>query len=239
MSNLTSDPTGAGQPLYTSSAQPFHGLGERMVTPDGRVFRYARAGALDLVPGSLCQMAAQIAGHQGLVVAAASVGATSISVTLGGTAATLNQYAGGLAIVTVGAGLGQALAISGHEAQANGAGVLVLTLSDAVRVALTGTTRIDLVPNAYNGLIISPTTLTAIPVGVPPAAIVANEYGWVQRSGPAAVLTAGANAVGGVVGAPGSVAGAVVVGTAALISIGSMMETGAAGETNAVMLAME
>lgn len=242
MPQLTSDPQGAGQALYTSSATQAHQLGERLVTADGRVFRYAKAGAADLVAGNWLQSPAQIANHQNIAVqAAAAIGATQISVTLGATAATANQYAGGQAVVTVTPGLGQALNILSHPVHA-GSGTLVLTLAEPLRVALTTSTRIDLIPNPYNGVIQSPiTTLTGAVAGVATYIIVATEYGWIQRSGPAGALIAGTPAVGSAIVLPGSAAGAAVVdgAAAATLVVGSMLSTGGDGECNGVMISLE
>lgn len=244
MSQLTSDPQGAGQPLYTSQAQAVHMLGERLVTPNGRVFRYCKCGSgAALVAGNWIQSPAQIAGHQNLATLAAAIGATEITVTLGGTAATLNQYADGQAVVTITPGLGQALNIIGHPAQTNTTGNLVLTLGEPLRVALTTSTKIDLVPNPYNGVIQVPvTTLTGVVVGVATYIIAASEYGWLQRSGPCGALIVGTPAVGLGVGFPTSAAGAAAIddaATAGFVTAGFMLSTGGTGEVNGVMLALE
>lgn len=242
---LTSDPQAAGQPLYTSSATPSHFLGERLVTSDGRVFRYARCATTPaLVAGNWIQSPAQIANHQNLAVTATfAIGATEIGVTLGGTAATANQYAGGQAVVTITPGLGQALNITSNPAQATTNGTLTLTLAEPLRVALTTTTRIDLIPNPYNGVIQVPvTTLTGAVVGVATYIIAAGEYGWLQRSGPCGALIAGTPAVGLGVGFPTSAAGAAVIddaATAGFVTAGYMLSTGGNGECNGVMLALE
>src|SRR5437773_343778 len=99
--HLTGDPVLAGQPLYSSWASPTasgsttlsvpHYLGERMVTKDGRSFRYCLNGAVALVAGNVIQAAAQIPNHLALTPVAASIGDTSITVALGATAATANQ----------------------------------------------------------------------------------------------------------------------------------------------------
>ena len=142
---LGSDPQAAGQPLYVSSATQNHFLGERLVTADGRVFRYCKVGSgADLVAGNYIQSPAQIGDHQNVAVTATfPIGSTSISVTLGATAATANQYAGGQAVVTVTPGLGQAITITGHAAAVL-SGTLTLQLGEPLRVALTTSTRIDL-----------------------------------------------------------------------------------------------
>lgn len=242
MPQLTSDPQAAGQPLYTSSATQYHKLGERLVTEDGRVFRYCQAGAVDLVAGNWIQSPAQIGNHQNLTPSAASIGDTTITVTLGGTAATSGQYNGGQAVVSVTPGLGQAVSIIGNPAQTNGSGTLTLQLGEPLRVAWTSSTRVDLVPNQYKGVIQNPvTTLTGSCVGVAVYIIAATEFGWIQRSGLCGALIAGTPAVGAAIVVPGTAAGAAVVDGAASATniVGVMASTGGDGECNGVMLALE
>jgi len=240
---LTGDPVSAGQALYTSSATQIHNLGERMVTPIGNVYRYVKAGAVDLVAGNWLQSPAQIADHQNIAPTATfAIGATAVTVTLAGsTVATANQYAGGQMVVTITPGLGQQINISGHPAAGAGA-TLTLQLSEPLRVALTTTTRVDLCPNQWNGVIQSPvTTLTGSPVGVAVSIIAANEFGWVQRGGQCGALIAGTPAVGAAIVLPGSAAGAAVVdpANAAVAMVGVMTSTGGNGECNGVLLTLE
>lgn len=239
---LGSDPQAAGQPLYTSSSTQAHALGERLVTSDGRVFRYCKVGASTaLVAGNYIQSPAQVAAHQNIAVAAAAIGATSITVTLGATLATENQYAGGQAVVTITPGLGQAITIVGHPAAALSS-TLVLTLGEPLRVALTTDTRIDLVPNQFNGVIQEPaTTATGVCVGVATYIITAGEYGWVQRSGLAAALNSDTTGVGLALCAPSGTAGSAKgdPANAAVQLVGTVASTCGTGECNGVMLAFE
>src|SRR5688572_7146665 len=188
---LTGYPQAAGQGLFESSTTAKHFPGELLVTPDGRRFRYAKAGGSALVAGNVLQAPAEVTNHQNLTAAAAALNATSVTVTLGATAATANQYAGGWAVVTVTPNLGGIYAIKAHPA-AGSAATLTLELSDPIRVAWTTSTRVDLIPNPYNGVIQSPaTTLSAVTVGTAPWALPASEWGWIQTGGAASVLTAG------------------------------------------------
>ena len=69
-----------------------HPLGTRGIDPNGNVFRYVSAGEA-LGAGVVVMQAAGIANHDmDLVTAATAQDATSVTVTLGGTAATLDQY---------------------------------------------------------------------------------------------------------------------------------------------------
>ena len=224
---------------YTSTKEAE--LGQLLSTRDGRVFRYVKAGASALVVGNVIQAPAQVTTHQQLTPAVAAIGARTITVTLGASnAATANQYAGGWAIIDTAPGLGYAYPIASHPA-ANAAASMVLTLQpDAlVQVALTASSRVSLVPNPYSGVIQSPvTTLTGSVVGVAVSAIPANNYGWIQISGPGAVLIAGTPGVGLAVVVPATAAGAVVVDGAAAATkvIGSMLVTGVDGKVQGVLL---
>lgn len=208
MTKLTSAPMAMGQDLFTSSAVQNHDLGAKVMTSDGRGFRYAKAGEL-LVKGTLLQAPAEITNHQGLTPSAASAGATSVSVTLGGTAATANQYAGGYAVVTTTPDIGGCYRIKSHPAQTSTSGAVVLTLEDPIQVAWTSATRVDLVLNSFNGVVINPTSASSSPVGVAVNAIASGEYGWIQTSGSAPILSDGGSTVGTNVSASNGTAGAV------------------------------
>ena len=215
-------------------------LGALMYTRDSRTFRYVKAGLVDLVPGNVIQAPAETVLHQNMTAVITAVGARTISMTTGAANVAANQYAGGWLIVDTDPGKGYAYPISSHPAL-TGAGTLVVTLQpDAlVQVALTGVSRVTLIPNPYNGVIQSPiTTLTGVVVGVAVAAIPASQYGWVQISGPGAVLVAGTPIVGSAVVVPGTVAGAVVAdgGVAATKVIGSMLQTGVNAKVGGVLL---
>jgi hypothetical protein len=204
------------------------------------VFRYCKAGAADLVVGNVIQAPAQDTAHQQLTPAAAAIGATSFTATLGASAAAANLYAEGWAIIDTTPGLGYAYPISGHAAVLS-SGVITLNLpaDSPIQVALTTSSRVSLQRNPYAGVIQSPvTTLTGAVVGVAVYPITANQFGWIQTHGPAAVLVAGTPGVGLAVVVPGTAAGCVVVDGAASATkvVGSMMVTGVDGKVQAVLL---
>jgi hypothetical protein len=239
MPNLTCDPVGSAGQLWSSSATQEHQLGSRFVSRDGRVFRYCKAGAADLVVGNVIQAPAQDTAHQQLTPAAAAIGATSFTATLGASAAAANLYAEGWAIIDTTPGLGYAYPISGHAAVLS-SGVITLNLpaDSPIQVALTTSSRVSLQRNPYAGVIQAPTTLTGAVVGVAVYPITAAQYGWIQTHGPGAVLVAGTPGVGLAVVVPGSAAGAVVIDGAASATkvVGSMMVTGVDGKVQAVLL---
>src|SRR3990167_4867818 len=105
----------AGIPYTADEANPQHDLGTRLCTPDGRVFRYVRAGGTALVVGDLLQGAAEDTGDQDITPTAAAIGDTSF-LTSSTMTVTANQYAGGYVTVTVTPGLGQLFRIKSHPA---------------------------------------------------------------------------------------------------------------------------
>lgn len=244
MANLTI-PVSAHQVLSSYAGDPAgfgdHELGTLGVTNDGRMFRYARAGATSLIAGNVVQAPAQIANHLALTPAAASIGATQVTVTLGATLATANQYAGGWLCTHTTPGEGYMYLIKGHPAALSG-GTLTLTLdpADGLNVALTASSVVDLVSNPFSAVIQAPvTTATGSPIGVAPFPIVNAQYGWIQTHGPAATLITGTPAVGQEVVGVGAVAGAAAIQSGTLPVIGFMMVTGVDTKIQPVFLNLD
>ncbi len=198
----------AGQPLMSSSAVKMNFLGQQISSGDGREFVYVLAGATALVPGKLQQSPAEVTGDENLAFAAAAIGATQVTTTTTVTVAA-NQYAGGLLAITVTPGVGYVYRIKSHPAAA--AAAVTLTLDDAIVVALTTSSRGDLI-NPFSGVIVNPTTATSSSVGAGVYPVAAAEYGWIQKYGPAVLLADGAITVGTNVIASNATAGAVEAG---------------------------
>ena len=187
-------------------------LGTILELPDGREFKYALNGGSAISSGKLASSAAMIGNHDmDLTTAAASVGDTSITVTLGATAATKDQYADGYIYTNDGTGQGQVYRIASNPA-ADGSATLAVTLAsnDPVSVALDSTTESGLAVNPYSGIVVSPTSVTNRTLGVTATDIAANAYGFVQTKGLASVLVSGTV----VAGEPLRVAGATLAGAA-------------------------
>lgn len=211
---------------YTSTQQ--QDLGAKAYSSDGRTFRYVKVGATALVPGNWIQSPAVVANHVNLTpTALPSAGDTTITVTLGNTAATANQYAGGMLVVEKGTlGVGQSVMIKSHPA-ASGSATLVVTLEDPFVTTITGTVTVSLIANLYNGVIACPvTTLTGTPVGVAVAPITASYYGWICSRGLTGALADGAITVGTVgCAVPSAAAGAAKVMAATLKQVGMFSKT--------------
>jgi len=241
--NLTSAPVDLFSSLAAASAgnaqQGGTALGSMITGGDGREFRWCYAGGTTLVAGNLQQAPAQIANHIGLVIVnPQAVGDTQLTVTLGGTAATANQYAGGYVQIYSATGGGLQYQISSHPAQATTTGNVTLNLFDPILVAITTSSTASLVLNPYNGIIVNPTTATSAPVGVAPWALTTATFGWVQTHGVANVLNDSSTTVGLGVAPSAATAGAVKTMAATLCQVGFALQTGTTTDFCAVYLTL-
>lgn len=196
-------------------------LGALATTGDGRNFRFAIAGAVALVPGTLLQAPAEVTANERIAIAAAALGATSVTTTATLTV-TANQYAGGYLMVATTPGQGYSYQIGSHAAATSA--VVTFNLVDPITVALTTGSTISLVANPFNGVIINPTTATSSIVGVAVAATPISFYGWIQTAGPSCVLAQGTIVVGEQVAASSTTAGAVVATSGVLADVGYAMQ---------------
>jgi hypothetical protein len=202
-------------------------VGAEFKSADGRTFALVQNGASAIASGLMVQSPASIgANHTGLTCATAAIGATQITVTLGGTAVTANQYAGGYAVVSAGTGIGQTLRIASHPAQATTSGTVVLTLEDPLSVATAvSDSKVSLTLPQYgsangtivstHGVIVNPTVATGRTIGATIYPLAASSstvpsYGFIQTKGAVAVLNDSGTAIGLDVMPSSSVAGAVL-----------------------------
>lgn len=230
-----------GQDGFTSQTAQVAGLGSRATTKDGRVFHYASAGGADLIAGNVQQSAAPIANHLARTAPVVAIGATSFTFTPGATVGAANLYAEGYLQVDTTPGTGYTYLVAGHAAIASStAFTLNLVASDAIQVALTGSSTVGLVHNPYKNVIINPTTATAPVAGVAGYIITSTQYGWLQTWGPCSTLINGTPGVGIGVVISATTAGAVdVAAVAAEINvriIGHMMQVGVSTKNNFVNL---
>lgn len=153
-----------------------------------RTYVYAKNGAVALVQGQLTIQPVMAANHQNIAVAlAAAVSDNEVKVTLGATLATVNQYEDGYLLITDEDSQGTSYRIRSNPAAASGAS-MILTLYDKLHTALTTSSKVHLLTNPYNSLVISAGSQAAIAAGVPNIAVTANYYYWSQVGGPCAVL---------------------------------------------------
>jgi hypothetical protein len=233
---LTGIPVIYGIDPYTQSSIQEHNLGAVGFSSDGRKFRYVKFGGT-LIAGNLLQAPAENTGEQGLAVAAAAaIDALNVSVTCGGTVAA-NLFADGYLVVTTTDGNGIYYKIKSHPALAS-ATAATFELYDPLVVALTTSSKVDLVMNPYKNVIQNPTSASAAPVGVAVIAGTSAYYGWIQTGGPACVLAQGTLTVGAPCVASNATAGAIEVAandsTEAQVTVGTAL-TGVATTENGIL----
>lgn len=207
-------------------------LGTRWSLEDGREVKLVLAGASNLASGKMMTAPAPIANHANLTVTAVQAYSANgntpatVTVTLGGTAATANQYAGGYAVINAGTGLGQTLQISSNPAQATTNGSLVVTLSDGPNTALDTSSKVTLIANPCFKVILSDHTALQQPVGVTLYPITAANYGYIVSKGVVSCLQDGNTTVGSAISTSNGVDGAIENGVIAQGFVGNAIMTG-------------
>lgn len=243
--NLSNQDVQLGQQMFVSSASQVHPLGTRGSTPDGRVYRYCKAGASDLVAGNVLQAPAVQTVFLANTPPVVALGAQTFQYTPGAATALANAYAEGYLQVDTTPGNGYTYTIKDHPAIASStAFTLNLMLDESIQVALTASSRVGIMQNKYAGVIQAPvTTATGTVVGVAGYIITAAQYGWIQTWGPCSVLINGTPALGAYVVSPSATtAGSVdVITTTNLVTariVGSMMQVGVSTKNNFVDLSI-
>lgn len=238
MANFTGPIQLTGSQTFDFGTTQLYALGTEGIAKGGRHYRYALAGGTTLVSGNALQASAVVANHQATTAAAAAIGDTSITMTLGATAATANQYAEGFAIVYVTPGNGYAYRIiSNPAANASASLTVALDKSDPVQVALTTSSKISLVANPYAGVIQTPvTTLTGSVVGGASAPITNAYYGWIQTRGVFAGLIDGTPAVGQGLSCPGAVAGGFAINSSTYGIVATALVVGVDTKNQQILL---
>lgn len=228
-------------------------VGSKFQGSDDRVYTLVQNGGTALVSGVLVQSPVSIgANHTGLTVATAAVGATAITVTLGGTLATANQYAGGYVVISAGTGIGQTLKIKSHPAGTS-SGTVLLQLEDPLSVATSvSDSKASLTLPQYgssngtnvstSGVVVNPTTQTGRIIGatiypIPASSTTVPTYGFIVTNGPVGVLNQGGTTISLDLMPSASVAGAVCTYVVATKSrIGTSTVAGEDGKTQLVTL---
>lgn len=245
---------GNGPGAWGSDTLQRYPFGTQLILQDGRKYRFAVAGGTVLVAREVQQAAANLANHVGLTAIAVNTDALrrSPTFTLGATAVTADQYAGGYLQVSVTPDVGNIYLIGNHDAVVS-AGTMTANLAPGSRIRndWTTATRVNLLKNPYDSTIVYPTTSTQVHVGVaitPLAAYVAAgsalSFGWLQTAGLASVLTNGTVVLGDGVYVAATTAGSVsaTTGTFAVAYtriIGFVARVGATAEDSAIFLTMD
>jgi hypothetical protein len=197
-------------------------LGTKAIARDGTIYRWTQTGATGIAAGLIVAAIPVVANHSNLALTSTSniaVNSTKITVTLGGTAVTADQYIDGTAVITNGAGVGQDVLIVGNSAQPSTTGAVDLYLAEPIATALViATTKVTLQPNQNASTVVAPAAATSVAVGNTTFAVPASSYYWLQTRGMASVLSQGiiTKNAGAIVSA--SIAGAATIELAATVT---------------------
>lgn len=228
--------------LNQNTTQKLEAFGAVGATSDGRRFRYCGAGGA-LTAGNLVIGAGTTSGHLNIAVAAAAkANDTSVVVTLGAAAATVDQYADGFLVVGVdGSGVPITRRIKGNTSGNSSTQITVfLYQSEPLAFALTTSNVVSLIPNPFSTVTASATA--GNPVGVAASSIPSASFGWVQVYGPVGIVNdaAGALSALGKIKQSSTVAGAVVASSAATdVQIGYMIQGAAASKSALAMVTLD
>lgn len=204
----------SSQELNVTNLTKLQKLGTVGYTADGRKYRYTQNGAVILVAGKTVNAIAKVANHTTQTVqAAAAVGAYTVSVTVGATAMTQDQYADGYLVVkdTSALGTGTAYRIAGNSSISSAGGTVSAFLQEPVVTALTTSSIVSFVASPWSGVLVAPAAAAEVVVGVPQLAIPASTYFWAQVGGIASVLSDGVISKGA-----GAIQSASVIGAATI-----------------------
>lgn len=182
------------QDIYQQSlAAPAELIGQSASTPDGRVFKLAKAGGA-LTNGQITEPVAVTANYANrTLTTAAAANQNKVTVPLG-TTASADAFIGFYLVVNDGTGEGQgAYYITGNTAATAGnSNTTILSLRGALRVALTTASDVTIQPNQQS-TVIQHTAAVAIPAaGAPVIAVTSGNYFWNQTGGMASILSDGA-----------------------------------------------
>ena len=226
-------PIKASQGIYEDSSTAKAIVGTRIEVGD-RVFRYAYAGGTALIAGTLVK-AVEVPSQVNIAVGtAAAVGTYSIpNITTAAHAET--ALAGGYMVVNDVNGEGHCYRIKSSAANADTSTSTDLVLYDPLAVALTTSSQVELYGSIYYDLDKSATVTDHI-AGIPPIAVTANYYFWLQTWGPCAALVGATSAAGDML-TPHTTDGSVCPGSVFTSNIiGFALTPGTATEYNGIYL---
>jgi len=168
------------------SQYPKHQLGTKGITPDGRVFRYAKNSSTEIPTARLTMMPDVTGDHENIVFQTAGViGDKTIKVTVATTSIVANEYVGGYVVINDGTGQGYTHLITKHGI---GDGTVEITIKPGLLLATDTSTTVQLIRNKFYGTLITDADLANTVLGITPRVVTASYYFWLQTGGVASCL---------------------------------------------------
>ena len=153
-----------------------------------------------------------------------------------------DEYAGGFMVIEADTGVGYTYFIESNDAAASNA---LFRIQLGLAIALDSTSDVKLLKSRFKELLIIPTSIDAIPVGISVGVGADGSFGWMATKGPWCVLTSGTVLIGEHVRAAGvTTAGAVIAldrdGTNENeAEVGKVMDVGPTTEQSLIVLSLE
>ena len=189
-----SDLIAANIPFITTT-DPQHVFGAKAETPDGRIYRYVRAGTPtsssghDLSVGIVVRMGDYYSGHkQRPFATAAARGDTEVSISIGAQAVNSQEFSMGYLIIEDDAGEGYTYLIKSHDISSSGSETVNFQITPPIEVATTTSTTCGVIHNRWSQVYTSSTGQNGEIIGVTVIPIAGSNCGWVQTGGMCAVL---------------------------------------------------
>ncbi len=154
--------------------------GTRLLTWDGTVFKYGKAGAVmtSYQAGAYHNNPSETVSYEA-IGAASPVGGTDVTITEG--SITEDQYAGGHIIIYHATGDGDIYMVESNEATVGT--TTILHLDRPLAVAITTSDNFELYPNVWNDLRQGSGGAAAGFAGPPMSIIASGSYGWFKTRG--------------------------------------------------------
>lgn len=197
--------------FYTIDTVQRYPLGTKLEIGDN-TFRYVEYGGTTKA-GDLLAGEAPDAAHDDLDPTGSGTGAgVAVGDTIISTADTItlvqDEYAGGYMTIEADTGVGYTYLIESNDAAASNA---LFRIKLGLAIALDATSDVKLNKSRFKEVIIIPTSIASIPVGVGVGVGADGSFGWMATKGPWCVLTSGTVVIGEHVRAAGATtAGAVM-----------------------------
>jgi hypothetical protein len=182
-SQVTADDVPNWDFLYESSTlkDPRWNPGDRVVLPDGRVFRYAKASAAVASTSLAVSFSAAVKIAFEAFAGASAVGDTKV--TINQASITADELRGGYLVFNHGTSLPVFAGIIGNTASDSSNNVVVY-IDRSLPVAVTTALSFEILSNPYAAVNQASTNGTRSFAGIPAAAAANGAYFWVQTWGP-------------------------------------------------------
>ena len=210
--------------LWTPTAAQYHMLGAEYATDDGRTFRYCLNGSTEIAKNLVIQ--SELIDAQAVDILqtgkTAAVGDTVLDLLITTANGLVDgDLVDGWIIVNQGTSAtdeGDMYVVKSNKYTTSDTAIKI-EIADAggIRNAIAATSNITFVKNIYRDVIVKPTTLTGVMLGVTLTIVPLNQYFWAQTRGAASVIIDTGDSI--VVGEPlGHIDGSGTAGSLGLVA---------------------